>query len=786
MTRSAEELYAQVCHHARQTALLGSIEALLGWDERTQLPQAAGEYRAEQMTYLAGLVHQRRTEKQWGEWISELSSSPLVADPLGDEAVTIRQLKRDYDKKVKLPQSLVEELTRTAVLGQQSWVEARKNNDFASFRPLLEKTIELKRQEADALGYTNCRYDALLDEHEPGELTANVARVLGGLREELIPLVGAIADCERRPDLSILRRSFPVDRQQAFGKVVAGRIGFDFQRGRLDVTAHPFCSEVGPHDCRITTRYDERFFPSAFFGTLHEAGHGIYDQGLRPDQYGLPLGRFVSMGIHESQSRMWENMVGRSRAFWDCIYPEAQQAFPESLADVRLTDFYFAINDVRPSLIRVEADEVTYNLHIIIRFELEQALISGDLPVADLPTAWKEKYRQYLNIEPPNDADGVLQDIHWSAGLFGYFPTYSLGNLYAAQLFAKADAELGGLTAQFARGEFQPLREWLGEKIHRQGQRYTAAQLVEKVTGQPLSHVELINYLLCKVEPLYSNTPPVDSSPASNVASDRVPAVVVESMPAAMSMAAFEQAASVDALTNVAMSEATSPASGAAADGATNDSTPGAGLPGEGATATATASDAATDESVATSTTSDESTAQTATVPEQGSTTDEAAASSTSEVEAGGHPESEAAWSPGGLSPDAEHSFDASTLRTTPRKQQYEVGIVGNLIGVVVFGIVGLALGYWLLNLIGGPRFNFLNIWLPFVGQSTESTQLVPDVGTAGSLTIIADPAGSAARISLGDLASVLVHYSAPSNHCAGSTNHRTADSIVAAVGEVV
>ena len=235
------------------------------------------------------------------------------------------------------------------------------------------------------------------------------------------------------------------------------------------MTTHPFCTGLGPHDCRITTRYDERHFPGAFFGILHEAGHGIYDQGLPPEQFGLPPGDAVSLGIHESQSRMWENLVGRSRAFWEYFYPQAQAAFPESLGDVSLDDFYFAINDVRPSLIRVEADEATYNLHILIRFELEQALLDDELRVADLPAAWNEKYRQYLGITPPNDADGVLQDIHWSAGLVGYFPTYSLGNLYAAQFFAKADHDLGGLHGQFAHGEFQPLRDWLREQIHRHG-----------------------------------------------------------------------------------------------------------------------------------------------------------------------------------------------------------------------------------------------------------------------------------------------------------------------------
>ena len=494
--------YEQLVAHTRENALLGSVEALLGWDERTMLPAKGGEYRAEQMTLLSGLVHERRTDKRLGEWLAELADGPLAADPLSETGATIRELKRQYDKKTKLPKSLVEELTRTSVLAQQAWVEARKKNDFAGFRPLLEKTYDLKRQEAAALGYPELPYDALLDDYEPGELTSNVARTLEGLRRDLVPLVAEIAASKRRPDRSILQRQFPAATQASFGQAVAAGIGFDFQRGRLDVTAHPFCSGMGPDDCRITTRYDEKFFPSAFFGILHEAGHGIYEQGLRGDQYGLPLGEALSLGIHESQSRMWENQVGRGREFWQFHYPEAQRAFP-ALADVPLDAFYFAINDVRPSLIRVEADEATYNLHILIRFELEQALLADDLKVADLPAAWNAKYREYLGIEPPTDADGVLQDIHWSAGLVGYFATYSLGNLYAAQFFAQANDELGGLAPMFARGEYQPLRDWLRTNIHRHGRRYTAAQLVERVTGKPLSHAPLMAHLRGKLGPLY-------------------------------------------------------------------------------------------------------------------------------------------------------------------------------------------------------------------------------------------------------------------------------------------
>ena len=503
MPNDTRKLYGEVCQYARRTAVLTSVEAVLGWDERTQMPPAGGEHRAEQSTLLAGLIHQRWVDPKFGQQLEELSASPLVTDPHSDAGAVTRRLKRQYDKQVKLPQTLVEELARTAILGQQAWQEARQNDDFASFRPLLEKTIDLKRQQADALGYTECPYDALLDEYEPEESTANLARVLTHLRDELVPLVTAIGNSGRRPNPSALRGDFPVEAQDQFGREAAAAIGFDFNRGRLDVTAHPFCTGLGPHDCRITTRYDRQFFGAAFFGILHEAGHGIYEQDLPVEHFGLPLGEAVSLGIHESQSRLWENFVGRGRPFWTYFHPMAQRRFPAALGEVAFDEFYFAVNDVRPSLIRVEADEVTYNLHILVRFELERALLDDDLQPADLPDAWNEKYRQYLGITPPDDRSGVLQDVHWSAGLVGYFPTYSLGNLYAAQLFAQARVELGDLDDGLAQGDFRPLRDWLREKVHRHGQRWSAAELVERATGRPLTAGPLVEHLRAKLSPLY-------------------------------------------------------------------------------------------------------------------------------------------------------------------------------------------------------------------------------------------------------------------------------------------
>jgi carboxypeptidase Taq len=498
------QTYGNLCKHIRQSSQLAAIEAVLDWDERCMMPVAGAENRAEQIMLLSGILHDRLTDPKIGQWLDEIKGGPLNHDRHDDFGATLYHIRRNYEKRTKLPKELVEELAHTAAIGQHVWQEARAKDDFASFAPILTKMVGLKQQQADALGFAETRYDALLDDFEPGELTSRVTQVLGALRDELVPLVAQVREGGRTPDMSVLQRRFPIETQRSFGRAAAEKIGFDFQRGRLDVTAHPFCTGLGPNDCRITTRYDEHFFNAGFFGILHEAGHGIYDQGLRSEQYGLPMGEAVSMGIHESQSRLWEILVGRSLPYWKNTYASARAAFPEALRDVTLGRFFFAINDVRPSLIRVEADEFTYNLHILIRFELEQALISGDLAVADLPGAWREKYQQYLGIECPNDADGVLQDIHWSAGLFGYFPSYSLGNLYASQFFEAADQELGALERRLEKGQFDLLKKWLTHKIHRQGQRYSSSELCERVTGKALSHEPLMRHLREKYDLLYN------------------------------------------------------------------------------------------------------------------------------------------------------------------------------------------------------------------------------------------------------------------------------------------
>jgi len=497
-----QELLDALVSRLKSTAVLASCSALLGWDEQTYLPPGGAGHRAEQLGLLAGMAHQQATDPKIGELLSQLETAKAFAID-SPEAALLREARRDYDRKTKLPQRLVEELSRTTTLSQHAWVAARKKKDFAEFRPWLEKVVALKREEADVLSAGGEKYDALLDDYEAGATSESVAASFASLRKELVGLLDAIRGSGRASDGSVLTRSYPVEAQRAFGRAAAAAIGFDFGRGRLDEAAHPFCSGIGPGDCRLTTRYDEHHVPGAFFGTLHEAGHGLYEQGLPAGWFGTPLGEACSLGVHESQSRMWENFVGRSRAFWACFFPQARDAFPGALKDVDTEAFYRAINDVRPSYIRVEADEVTYNLHIMLRFELERPLIAGDLAPADAPGAWDDAFVRDFGMRPTNVAEGALQDIHWSAGLVGYFPTYALGNMYAAQLFEQARVDLGDLDAMFARGEFTPLKGWLVENVHRHGRRYRPAELIERVTGRAQSPEPLVRHLREKYGELY-------------------------------------------------------------------------------------------------------------------------------------------------------------------------------------------------------------------------------------------------------------------------------------------
>ncbi|SIO62468.1 carboxypeptidase Taq [Singulisphaera sp. GP187] len=500
---SLDTAYEELIRRSREASLLASCSSLLGWDEQTYMPTGGVEHRSRQMALLAGLHHEKATDPIIGELIAQLNGSPLVQDADSPAAVNVRELNRNFQRLTRLPRSLVEEMARTVSIAQQEWITARAKSDYAHFQPWLDRIVALKQREAECLGEGTASYDALLDEYEPGAKSAEIAVLFDALRADLVPLVRAIADSPIKPNVALLRGEFPVERQRIFGELVATALGFDFSKGRLDTTAHPFCSGIGPGDCRITTRFHHDQFADALFGIMHEVGHGLYEQGLDPAHFGTPMGESVSLGIHESQSRLWENAVGRSRPFWSHFLPIAQRFFPEAFPKVTLDEFQLAINRVEPSLIRVEADEVTYNLHILVRFELERELLSGQLTAADLPEAWNGKYAEYLGVRPSQHAEGCLQDIHWSAGLFGYFPTYTLGNIFAAQLFAQANTDLGNLDELFLQGNFAPLLAWLRDRVHLQGQRYRSSDLIEKITGSPLNHAPLVQFLKQKYEPLY-------------------------------------------------------------------------------------------------------------------------------------------------------------------------------------------------------------------------------------------------------------------------------------------
>lgn len=463
-------------------------------------------YRGKQLALLSGLIHERVTDPRIDTWLNLCESDEaLAADRYNPAAVNVREWRRGYERSTKLPAALVREFAETTTLAKSAWAEARGKNEFAHFQPWLEKLIALNQQRARCWGWPDEGeiWDALADGYEVGLNAAEVGRVFAPLRTDLTDLVAQISE-RRGPTDRFIRLKLPIDLQRSFVTSIVQEIGFDFTRGRLDLAVHPFCSSPYRDDVRMTTRFHEDNFPDALGSTMHESGHGIYEQNLPAGDFvNTPFGHAVGLSIHESQSRLIECQLGRSEAFWQWCYPKLRDHFGAHLNGLSLADCYAGINYVEPGLIRVEADEATYNLHIMIRFELERALLKGDLSVADLPGAWNEKYASYLGVEVPDDARGCLQDIHWSMGAMGYFPTYTLGNLYAAQFMAAAKTQINDLDGSISRGEFLPLINWLKKNIHDQGRRYTTAELGEKITGGPLKARPFLAYLESKLGPLY-------------------------------------------------------------------------------------------------------------------------------------------------------------------------------------------------------------------------------------------------------------------------------------------
>ena len=503
--------YAELRKLVKEAATLESIGSLLSWDQETYMPKSAGDFRAEQASLISAMAHQKATDPRVGELLEACESDAnLMGAAHSAEAANIREIRRDYELARKLPTDLVSELARATSLAQDAWKTARAKSDFATFRPHLEHVLSLTRRKAECYGVpkfngrTGELYDALLDEYEPGMSAAEITEIFTPLGKRLSGLVADLVNGSQKVSLEPVKAKLPEAQQQAFGLEVLRTMGFDLNAGRLDVTTHPFCSGMAPGDTRLTTRYTSESFLEPLYGTMHEGGHGLYEQGLpKGTRFGEPLGRSVSLGIHESQSRMWENLVGRSRAFWEWALPVAKKHFGPAVGGLTLNSVYAAANYVERSFIRVEADEATYNLHIMLRFELERGLISGALPVADLPGEWNRRFKASFGLDVPDDAHGCLQDVHWSFGLIGYFPTYTLGNLYAAQFWEAINRDIPALDAQIRSGDFSSLLGWLRNHIHQHGRRYSASELCKRATGAALSPEPLMRNLEGKLRPLY-------------------------------------------------------------------------------------------------------------------------------------------------------------------------------------------------------------------------------------------------------------------------------------------
>lgn len=491
---------------AKDIALVSQINSTLNWDQETYMPENAIEGKAEQIAFMSALGHKKMTSDELGSALSDLGVSE--DKPFGTKQLDwsqqrlVRAVYRAWTRATKLPERFVREMAMATSTGQSTWVKARQAGDFKMFSPKLEQILDLKREEASLVGYKTEAYDALLDEYEPSMSAADIDTVFTALRADLVPLVKAIAQA-KQPDISIIDQDFDLKDQEDFSRFVVERLGYDWKRGRLDHSAHPFSITLGRDDARITTRFDLRGFANGLFSSIHETGHALYELGFDADLHPF-LASGTSLGIHESQSRTWENMVGRSLEFWGHFFPELQKRFPKQLAGRTAEQFYRAINKVEPSFIRVDADEVTYGLHIMLRFNLELGILRGKLKVNDLPEAWKAESQALLGITPADDKLGVLQDIHWSIGAIGYFPTYALGNLYGAMFFNKAKQDMPALFGDIAKGQFSGLRNWLKDNIHKHGSAKTPKELLHDVTGESLDHKPYIAYLTRKYKDLYA------------------------------------------------------------------------------------------------------------------------------------------------------------------------------------------------------------------------------------------------------------------------------------------
>lgn len=493
---------AALNEHLQKIIDLRMASAVLQWDEETYMPDEGLSSRAEQIATLNEISHSLFTSAETKKILEETEAAVSALPEDSDEASLARVTRRDFDQSTKIPAEIIAEQSRLASQSFAAWRNARETNDFAAFAPYLEKTVELNRHIAKLIGYTNHPYDALLSQYEPGITTANVISLFNGLKEGLIPLVKKYSSVKNTAP-AFLSKSYDVQKQWDFTIDVLKTIGFDFSRGRQDKSTHPFTTNFSSGDVRITNRFLDTNPLSSIFSAIHEGGHALYEMGISTSFERTNLAGGATLGLHESQSRMWENIVGRSLEFWEYFYPRYTRLFHEQLKSVSLEEFYRGVNTVSPGLIRVDADELTYNLHIFIRFEIESELIEGNISVKDIPSLWTEKYSSYLGIKPKNDSEGCLQDIHWAHGSFGYFPTYTIGNIISAQLYKKALRENPQLPDDFSHGVFSGLLHWLRINVHSPGRKFTSKELVQRITGEDISVEPFLTYLQNKYESIY-------------------------------------------------------------------------------------------------------------------------------------------------------------------------------------------------------------------------------------------------------------------------------------------
>jgi len=496
----SSELYQQYQEITQKAADFNNAAAVLGWDQEVYMPKKGFSFRGRQLATLASQAHELTTSEHYGNILKDLSGR---GDLTEEQQNNVRLSLEDYEKNKKLSTSFIEKLTRQSSSSYSAWIAARRANDFSVYAQELEKMIALKMQQAEYYGYAQHPYDALLDDYERGATVAMLDPVFGKVREQLTPFLQNIISKPQVND-DFFYRNYPKQKQFDFSLEILSQIGYDFDAGRQDYSEHPFSTSFAPTDVRVTTRVDENNIASLIWSSIHEGGHALYEQGLPEEQYGLPLGAAVSLSVHESQSRLWENCVGRSQLFWQFFFPKLQAYFPAQLEGVSAADFYKATNKVEPSLIRTEADEVTYHFHVMIRYEIEKALLNHDIHPKDLAEVWNEYYRKYLGISSSDDRQGVLQDVHWSHGSFGYFPTYSLGSFYAAQFFEQASKDMPALQNDISNGTFGNLLQWLRQHVHQYGRQYNSEELCRRVSGRGLDFSSFMRYITGKYSDVYN------------------------------------------------------------------------------------------------------------------------------------------------------------------------------------------------------------------------------------------------------------------------------------------